>query len=124
MSDYEIAVVEFLSNRTQDWSDIWYLFNAFVAGVVSVSFGVGLNMARAIWMTIALQTFSLAHFYTLCAYYKPFNHVRVEDVVGDQTLNLIDTIAPPPFGAVATLYWFSVVLVQFFIYRRWQRVKK
>ena len=122
MSPDEIAVVEFLSNRTHDWSDIWYLFNFFVAGVVTVSFTVGLNFARAVWMTVALWTFAVAHFVSIIAYYRPFDYVLGGGgVVGESTETLLATITPPPFWGVTLLYWFAVLLVQAFIYRRWRR---
>ena len=125
MTPEDIVLVDFLSERTHEWSDIWYLFNFFVAGLVSASLVHGITRMRALWMTIALQTFAWAHSYsyTIIDYYRPFRHAA-EVVETEEARMLIETIAPAPLWQVLLLYWFAVIVAQVFIYRRLLRENK
>ena len=123
MTPDDIALVDFLSERTHEWSDIWYLFNFFVAGLVTASLVHGLTRMRALWMTIALQTFAWAHNHTIADYYRPFCHAA-SAVKTEEAKLLIETIAPPPLWQVQVLYWFAVAIAQVFIYRRLLRENK
>lgn len=117
MTPDDTILVDFLSERTHEWSDIWYLFNFFVAGLVTVSLAPGITRKRFYWMSAALYTFAVAHFCTVIAYYRPFTYAEGA-AVGETARDLIGTITPPPYWLVYVLYWFSVLLVQGFIYRR------
>ena len=117
MTPRDIILLDFLSERTHEWSDIWYLFNFFLAGLVTASLVHGLTRMRALWMTIALQTFAWAHYLTIGAYYRPFTYAA-SVAESQEARMLIKTIMPPPLWQASLLYWFAVAIVQVFIYRR------